>query len=297
MPTMIEISQLQKCYGNKQVLKGIDLRVSQGDFYGFIGPNGAGKSTTIKILLGLVSKTGGHARICDIPVGPSKLEILENIAYLPSEVNLYPNLTVKEILDVSQSLSRSQQDNERTRLVEVFRLDLDKKIKELSLGNRKKVGIVLMLMKDAALYIMDEPTSGLDPLMQQIFWDEVQAKHAQGKTIFVSSHILSEVQRYCNKAAFIKNGSIILTQDLNETTIENIKKVRLDGIFQMTQEKGMSHISQDEFGTSFHYQGDISCLLRLIDKYREKISDVHIQNLDIENVFMHYYQDAEGDIS
>lgn len=154
-----------------------------------------------------------------------------------------------------------------------------------------------MLMKDAALYIMDEPTSGLDPLMQQIFWDEVQAKHAQGKTIFVSSHILSEVQRYCNKAAFIKNGSIILTQDLNETTIENIKKVRLDGIFQMTQEKGMSHISQDEFGTSFHYQGDISCLLRLIDKYREKISDVHIQNLDIENVFMHYYQDAEGDIS
>lgn len=138
MPTMIEISQLQKCYGNKQVLKGIDLRVSQGDFYGFIGPNGAGKSTTIKILLGLVSKTGGHARICDIPVGPSKLEILENIAYLPSEVNLYPNLTVKEILDVSQSLSRSQQDNERTRLVEVFRLDLDKKIKELSLGNRKK---------------------------------------------------------------------------------------------------------------------------------------------------------------
>lgn len=297
MPTMIEISQLQKCYGNKQVLKGIDLRVSQGDFYGFIGPNGAGKSTTIKILLGLVSKTGGHARICDIPVGPSKLEILENIAYLPSEVNLYPNLAVKEILDVSQSLSRSQQDNERTRLVEVFRLDLDKKIKELSLGNRKKVGIVLMLMKDAALYIMDEPTSGLDPLMQQIFWDEVQAKHAQGKTIFVSSHILSEVQRYCNKAAFIKNGSIILTQDLNETTIENIKKVRLDGIFQMTQEKGMSHISQDEFGTSFHYQGDISCLLRLIDKYREKISDVHIQNLDIENVFMHYYQDAEGDIS
>ena len=297
MPTMIEISQLQKCYGNKQVLKGIDLRVSQGDFYGFIGPNGAGKSTTIKILLGLVSKTGGHARICDIPVGPSKLEILENIAYLPSEVNLYPNLTVKEILDVSQSLSRSQQDNERTRLVEVFRLDLDKKIKELSLGNRKKVGIVLMLMKDAALYIMDEPTSGLDPLMQQIFWDEVQAKHAQGKTIFVSSHILSEVQRYCNKAAFIKNGSIILTQDLNETTIENIKKVRLDGIFQMTQEKGMSYISQDEFGTSFHYQGDISCLLRLIDKYREKISDVHIQNLDIENVFMHYYQDAEGDIS
>lgn len=297
MPTMIEISQLQKCYGNKQVLKGIDLRVSQGDFYGFIGPNGAGKSTTIKILLGLVSKTGGHARICDIPVGPSKLEILENIAYLPSEVNLYPNLTVKEILDVSQSLSRSQQDNERTRLVEVFQLDLDKKIKELSLGNRKKVGIVSMLMKDAALYIMDEPTSGLDPLMQQIFWDEVQAKHAQGKTIFVSSHILSEVQRYCNKAAFIKNGSIILTQDLNETTIENIKKVRLDGIFQMTQEKGMSYISQDEFGTSFHYQGDISCLLRLIDKYREKISDVHIQNLDIENVFMHYYQDAEGDIS
>lgn len=293
MTLVLDIQHLQKSFGNKQVLKDLNLQVASGDFYGFIGPNGAGKSTTIRIILGLLNKTGGSAQVFGMEASPSNVDILKKVAYLPSEVNLYPDFTVKSLINMSATLHKDIHQDEIQRLARVFELDLHKKIKELSLGNRKKVGIVNMLMKDADLYILDEPTSGLDPLMQQVFWQEMMHKHDQGKTIFVSSHVLSEIQRYCNKAAFIKDGTILMIQDMKTQPLETIKEIRLDGVTQIDVLPGMSHLKEDAYGVSFHYQGELDALWSIIETYRPQITDVHIHNLDIETLFLHHYQSQE----
>ena len=196
--SIIKTEGLTKFYGKARGIVNVDLSVEEGDLFGFIGPNGAGKSTTIRILLGLISASEGRAEIFGKDIVKNKVEILKDIGYLPSEAIFYHGMKVKDILELSAKLRGADCSSEAARLCERLELDTTRKVDELSLGNRKKVGIVCAFQHKPRLYILDEPTSGLDPLMQREFYNILKERTEEGATAFLSSHILSEIQRYCN---------------------------------------------------------------------------------------------------
>ena len=204
----IKTTSLTKYYGKSRGIIDMNLAVKQGDFFGFIGPNGAGKSTTIRTLLGLISPSDGKAEILGMDIFKQREAILSHTGYMPSEASFYPNMRVKDVIAFSARLRKKDCTAEAKTLCERLDLDTDKKIRELSLGNRKKVSIVCALQHKPELYILDEPTSGLDPLMQREFFMILEERNAKGSTIFLSSHILSEVQRHCKHAAIVREGRL-----------------------------------------------------------------------------------------
>ena len=204
----VSTHNLTKYYGKSRGIVDVSLSVEQGDFFGFIGPNGAGKSTTIRTLLGLISPTNGSAEIFGRNISEKRTEILSDIGYLPSETLFYGGMRIKDILRLSADLRKKDCTQEAKKLCERLELDTSRKIDELSLGNRKKVGIVCALQHKPKLYILDEPTSGLDPLMQREFFALLKERNDEGATVFLSSHILSEIQQHCNHAAVIRDGKI-----------------------------------------------------------------------------------------
>lgn len=213
---IIEISSLKKNYGSFPALSGIDLSVENGEVYGFIGPNGAGKSTTIRILLGLLRKSGGQAMLFGADAWSEASELHKRLAYVPSDVNLWPTLTGGEVIDLLAGL-RGQLDRQRkAELIERFRLDPTKKCKTYSKGNRQKVAIISAFVSDVELLILDEPTSGLDPLMELQFQDCIRIARSEGKTVLLSSHILSEVEKLCDRLSIIKDGRIVESGSMAE---------------------------------------------------------------------------------
>ena len=205
----IEITDLTKYYGKARGIVALNLTVKEGEFFGFIGPNGAGKSTTIRTLLGLINATSGQAKVLGLDIQKGMQDILANVGYLPSEAVFYSGMKVKDILNLSAGLRKKDCSEEAGRLCERLRLDLSRKADELSFGNRKKAAIVAALQHNPRLLILDEPTGGLDPLMQHEFFQILRERNAKGTTIFFSSHVLSEVQRNCSRAAIIREGRII----------------------------------------------------------------------------------------
>jgi ABC-2 type transport system ATP-binding protein len=206
---IIEINKLKKSYGRTKALNGIDLKISQGEVYGFIGPNGAGKSTTIRILLGLLRKDEGNITLLGGDPWKDSADLHRKIAYVPGDVNLWPNLTGGEVIDLLGKLQGSLNMKRRTQLLERFDLDPRKKCRTYSKGNRQKVAIVSAFSTDAELYILDEPTSGLDPLMELVFQECVTEIKRKGKTVLLSSHILAEVEALCDKISIIREGRIM----------------------------------------------------------------------------------------
>ncbi|MYV18183.1 ABC transporter ATP-binding protein [Furfurilactobacillus milii] len=213
---VIHVSHLQKRFGKFQALHDVSFDVQPGEVFGFIGPNGAGKSTTIRTLLGLLRATSGTATIFGKDVFHDAVSIHKNIAYVPGDVYLWPNLTGGEIIDLFLRLSRQQHSKRTDELIKAFGLDTGKKARTYSKGNRQKVALIAALSQKADLYIFDEPTSGLDPLNEQVFQDEVKALKAAGKAILLSSHILSEVEQMCDRIGIIREGKIIETGTLTE---------------------------------------------------------------------------------
>ena len=203
----IEITGLTKYYGKNRGVEDLSLTIPEGDFFGFMGPNGAGKSTTIRVLLGLISPTSGTARLLGEKPGP---EVLKRVGYLPSETAFWPGMKVKDVLKFSADLRGVDCTAAARDLCRRLELDVDRRVEELSLGNRKKVGIVCALQHDPELYILDEPTSGLDPLVQREFFALLKERNARGATIFLSSHVLSEVRRYCRNAAILREGRLVV---------------------------------------------------------------------------------------
>lgn len=201
---ILEIQNLTKYYGKILGVENIALQLEEGEIFGFIGPNGAGKSTTIRSIMNLINKTSGKVLIENKEFNKENIEIKEKIGYLPSEINLYDDLTVKEMLDYHESFYKKDIHKRRAELVKKFELDEKKKIEDLSLGNLKKVGIILAFMHEPKLLILDEPTSGLDPIMQNIFYDLLKEEKAKGNTIFYSTHILNEVPKICDRVGVIK---------------------------------------------------------------------------------------------
>jgi ABC-2 type transport system ATP-binding protein len=226
---IIEIRNLHKYFGSTKALNGLSLVVGPGEIHGFLGPNGAGKSTTIRMLLGLLKKTSGEARLFGEDPWGKSVKLHKKLAYVPGDVNFWPNLTGGEIIDLLGELRGGLNEQRRAELLKVFELDATKKFRTYSKGNRQKVALVAALASDVPLYILDEPTSGLDPLMEQVFQDEVRALKEQGKTILLSSHILSEAEALCDRVTIIREGKAVADYSLAELKHEhtNLEKIFL----------------------------------------------------------------------
>lgn len=320
---IITTDHLTKYYGKSRGIIDLSLTVRKGEFFGFIGPNGAGKSTTIRILLGLIHASSGKASIFGTNTSSDRRQILENIGYIPSEAMFYHNTTVAELLRLSANLRRKDCSAEALRLCERLQLDPNQKTDSLSLGNRKKVSIVCALQHCPDLYIFDEPTSGLDPLIQKEFFDLLRERNAQGATIFLSSHILSEVQKYCCRAAVIREGQIAACGDIAQLSQTNAKRITLTGADEQQIRRLLEEIRRTDTNTqppastltnpnsepdadpygkrtdirdfrtadntvTFLFQGNIK---ELMDRLAHiSYTDITVTEPDLNEIFMHFYE-------
>jgi len=289
--SIIEVNHLTKYYGKSRGIVDVSFNVEEREIFGFIGPNGAGKSTTIRLFMSLIYPTSGDAKIFDLDCIKHGPEIRQEIGYLPSEVFYYEGMKVLDLLKYSASFYKKDCSKRMRELADLMELELDRRIDDLSYGNKKKVGIVQGLLHQPRLIVLDEPTAGLDPLMQQNFFNLIREENKRGATVFFSSHILGEVQRLCSRVAIIKEGRIIKIQDIKTLQKENYKKVRvvaenLDA--KRFEIAGVSNLEKINGTLSFFYKGDINLLARLISESR--VSDATIEDLSLEEIFMHYYE-------
>lgn len=286
----IKTEKLCKSYGKSRGILSLDLTVKEGDFFGFIGPNGAGKSTTIRTLLGLIKPTSGTATIFGKDIVRDNKEILKMTGYLPSEAVFYSGMRGKDVIRLSAELHKADCKEEAAKLCERFQLDVNKKVEEYSFGNRKKVGIVCALQHCPKLLILDEPTSGLDPLMQREFFSVLNERNQTGTTIFLSSHILSEIQRNCKNAVIIREGKMIANDTVENLSKTNAKRVTVHGIFSPEQIPGVRDVQNTGDSVSFLFSGDINLLTNELAKHN--LRDLSIAEPDLEEIFMHYYFDG-----
>lgn len=287
---ILETKHLKKYYGNSLGIEDVSIKLKKGEIYGFIGPNGAGKSTTIRTIIGLINKTGGKVLINNKEYNLDDLETKQKIGYLPSEINLYDDMKVKEILDYHESFYKKETSKKRKKLVKLLKINEEKKIQDLSMGNLKKVGIVLALIHDPEILILDEPTNGLDPIMQNVLHDILKEEKEKGTAILYSSHVLSEVSNLCDKIGFIKNGKII-----KEDTIENIKKenytyltIGSDEIDKIKEELKLEIKEEKNNEVKFINNIDINTLIKKLGKY--KIDKLLIEEISLEDLFANYYR-------
>lgn len=285
---VIEFQHLTKYYGKNRGIDDLNLTVREGEFFGFIGPNGAGKSTTIRTLLGLIYPTSGSAKIFGKDISRQTTGILSDIGYMPSEANFYSGMKVGDTIALSANIRKTACGQEAKRLCERLELDTHKRVEELSLGNRKKVAIVCALQHKPKLCILDEPTSGLDPLMQKEFFDILKERHADGAVIFLSSHVLSEIQKHCSRAAIIKEGKLVALDSVENLSKTNAKRVMLHGVHTVPLELSAKSVESMEDSVTFLYGGDVRKLLQTVAGL--PIQDITITEPDLDEIFMHYYE-------
>lgn len=287
---VLEIVNLKKYYGKVRGVEDVSLKINSGEVYGFIGPNGAGKSTTIRTIMGLINKTSGDIFINGNELDINDLSIKKEIGYLPSEINLYDDLTVKEILDYHESFYNKKVNKRRKELVKLFLLDESKKIEDLSLGNSKKLGIILALMHSPKILILDEPTSGLDPIMQNTFYDLLLEEKKKGTTILYSTHVLSEVSKICDRFGFIKDGKIIKEDLVSNLEKENISYLTIvsDDIKSIKKELDLKVIFEEDNKIKFINNLSPNILIKELSKY--EIDKLLIEEISIEDLFIEYYK-------
>jgi ABC-2 type transport system ATP-binding protein len=291
---IIDIKDLSKFYGKERGIENVNLKINEGEIFGFIGPNGAGKSTTIRILMNLIFPTSGSAKIMGMDVVRQTKDIKHKVGYIPSDANAYSSMDVNEFLNYCIRFYQLPDGNHRiAELSNMFELDLKRKISDLSMGNRRKVSIVQSLIHNPRLLIMDEPTIGLDPLMQSIFFELLRSENKKGMTIFFSSHILSEVQILCRRVAIIKKGNIIQLEDIDTLRKKQLKKVFIEFGEQVSSEdfkiSGTEHLITGPGNViSFLYSGNINELVNLFSG--KKLNNLMIEEPSLDEIFMHYYQ-------
>ncbi len=295
MEHMIEIHNLTKTFGKARRVIDLNLSVPKGIIYGFIGPNGSGKSTTIRVLLGMLKATRGDATIFGLDAWKHAVEIHKRIAYVPGDVNLWPNLTGGEVIDLFLKMRGNGSSNRREEMLARFNLDPTKKCRAYSKGNRQKVALVAAFSQDADLYILDEPTSGLDPLMERVFQECVLEAKAAGRTVFLSSHILSEVEKLCDRVAIIREGRIIeegTLQELRHLTRMNMTIRTKQPITNIAELKGIHNVEAKDGELNFQLDSDE------IDAVIRHISSFGIEKLEslpptLEDLFLRYYEGAD----
>ncbi|MCA1032426.1 ABC transporter ATP-binding protein [Bacillus timonensis] len=289
---VIEINNLTKTYGKSRGIEDVSFHVEQGEIFGFIGPNGAGKSTTIRTLLSLIYPTSGSAKIFGKDCIAHSREIKKEIGYLPSEVFYYDNMKVIDLLRYSASFYKKDCSKRMNELAEILELDVTKKIEDLSLGNKKKVGIVQGLLHEPKLIILDEPTSGLDPLMQQKFFEILEEENKKGSTILFSSHILSEVQRLCDRVAIIKEGKIVQVEKMSTLKENNYKKFRIESKSPVNKSlldiQGVNQLDVKENVIHFIFKGNINEIMKRIAEI--EITNIWVEEPSLEEIFMHFYE-------
>ena len=286
----IQLSHLTKYYGKSRGILNLNLDVKEGEFFGFIGPNGAGKSTTIRTLLGLITPSSGQAKIFDETIRKRNPQIRSHIGYLPSEAVFYRGMKVKDLLKLSADLHHKNCSAEREILCRRLQLDVNRKVDELSFGNRKKVAIVSALQHQPKLLILDEPTSGLDPLMQREFFHIIRERNEQGATVFLSSHVLSEIQRNCTRAAIIREGRIIACDRVEALSKTNAKRISVQGQVSLDSLEEIRDLKENDGIFSFLYGGDIHRLLETLSA--GTITDLSISDPDLDEIFLHYYENG-----
>jgi len=287
---VIEASDLCKNYGNDVGIKNINLEIKKGEVFGFIGPNGAGKSTFIRTLLGLLHPSSGRAKVLGHNIKNKSEEIRKKLGYLPSEVNYYDGMSSRELLEYHAGFYENVDTTKIKTLSEIFELDLDRKIEELSFGNKKKCAIIQSVIHEPDLLILDEPTSGLDPLMQNRFFELLEEENKKGTSIFFSSHILAEVQRLCNRAAIIRKGEISAVEDIQSLLEKQMKKARF--VFKEKQElkfiSGVQNPTWTNNKLTFDYIGPVKELIQWMNQLN--LQDAVLEEPDLETIFMNYYQ-------
>lgn len=293
---IIKTENLQKNYGKFPALNGVDMEVNQGEVYGFIGPNGAGKTTTIRILLGMLRSSGGSATIFGKDVWKDAVDLHKRIAYVPGDVNLWPNLTGGEVIDLFVKLRGTNHKSKREELIEKFNLDPSKKCRTYSKGNRQKVSLVAAFSSEADLYILDEPTSGLDPLMEKVFQECIDEIKGEGRTVLLSSHILSEVEKLCDKVSIIRRGKIIDSGTLSElrhlmrnrVVVETKKEIPnlagLAGVHDLAQKNGVNTFNADG--------NEMGSIMNEVSKY--DIVKLEATPPTLEDLFMSHYKEDGG---
>jgi ABC-2 type transport system ATP-binding protein len=292
----IQTSGLTKYYGKNLGVKNLSLSVKKGEIFGFLGPNGAGKTTTIRLLLGLIKPSSGSIKIFNKDCSKNLKEILGKIGYLPGDIGLYNDMSGEDYLNYLLGLSvGNTNDNKLANLKEKFAIDFKKKIKHYSKGMKQIIGIIQAFMHDPQLLILDEPTSGLDPIMQEIFYEMLLQEKDNGKTIFLSSHILSEVKRICDRIGIIRKGKLIDTEELKKYTSLSGKKVMVvpydkpQMIYRdLKQLKGINNLKIQKDRIEFFFTGDIN---ELIDHVKNiKIKEFNCETPDIEDIFLGFYR-------
>lgn len=291
---ILVVDNLTKSYGKARGVSQISFKLKEGEIFGFIGPNGAGKSTIIRTLVGFLKPTSGKASIFNMDVVKETEKIKKRIGYLPSEVNYYSNMRTGDVLNYSAKFYRKDCSKRMKELADIFQVDMNKKIKSLSLGNKKKVAILQALIHEPKLLILDEPTNGLDPLMQNTFFEVLQKERDKGVTIFFSSHVLSEVQKVCDRVGIIKEGKMLKIEKIDVLRDNNYKRIKLEckNIASQIIIEGAQSYTQDGRQLEFMYNGDMNALIKNL--HNMNIQNLSVEELSLEEIFMHYYEREGG---
>ena len=291
MEFAITTQHLTKRYGRARGIESVDLNVERGDIFGFIGPNGAGKSTLIRTLLGFISASGGSAKVMGYPLS-RKTQILRRVGYMPAESAYYNRMKVKDVFALSARLRKMDCEKESWVLCDRLSLDPNRMVEDLSFGNKKKVAIICALQHKPPLLILDEPTSGLDPLVQRAFWDEIESRNSQGTTVFLSSHVLSEVQHHCRHAAIIRQGRLVASDSVEKLGRSTARRVILRGPLTLPPEiaalEGVLEVQKQEGEKTILFSGDLHELIARLNQL--PYTDLSIEEPDLEEIFMHFYE-------
>lgn len=273
----VEIKNLTKNYGKARGVMDVSFSVKEGDIFGFLGPNGAGKSTTIRSMLGFIRFESGSIQILGRDIKTHKSEILKEVGYMPSEAMFYPSMKVADVIKMAADVRKKDCSKEARKLCERLQIDTDKRISELSLGNRKKVSIVCAMQHKPRLFIFDEPTSGLDPLMQTEFFNLIKEYVSKGATCMLSTHILSEIKQYCNIVAIMKDGRLKCVDNVANITRTNAKRIKMirDGVHE-----------------DFIFEGNLNDIVKELAGH--DITDILIEEPSLEEIFMHFYEENRG---
>jgi len=292
---VIEVKNLVKKFGQFTALNGVTFDVKKGEIFGFIGPNGAGKTTTIQILLGILKATEGEVNVFGLDAWKEAVDIHKRVAFVPGNSNLWPNLTGGEVIDFFLSLRGEIPTERRDQLIERFNLDPTKKCGSYSKGNKQKVALISAFAADADLYILDEPTSGLDPLMEQVFQECVLEAKSQGKSVLLSSHILSEVEKLCDRVGIIKEGKMIeqgTLEDMRHLTRSTVTVQTARPLIELHQLKGVHNIQENKGETSFQLDSEYtSQVMNYLNK--QSIQKLISRPATLEDLFLRYYEREE----
>ncbi|MCM3734919.1 ABC transporter ATP-binding protein [Bacillus cytotoxicus] len=293
---MLVVQNVTKQFSNGKGLFDISFQVKEGEVFGYLGPNGSGKSTTIRNLMGFIQPTSGTATIFGLDCWKDAAKIQRSVGYLPGEISFIEGMNGLEFLQLMQGMRGMKDNGRRDELIERFQFDVKTPIRKMSKGMKQKVGIVAAFMHDPEVFILDEPTSGLDPLMQQLFVDLILEEKQKGKTIFMSSHIFTEIERTCDRVGIIKDGKLLTVENIHDLRAKQRQVIDVTVASHeelQSLKKTALQIENVQGNTaSIIVQGNYNELLQTLAQH--DVIGFQVRTMDLENIFMHYY-DAEGE--